>query len=117
MTIVLPALAAGFAAFCVWLAVRIISRRERWAKWALVIPILLATYVLSIGPVAWIVSESKSSDWGWGVYHTVYYPLLRIQEIDYDNLPEVGGDGLFYRAIDWYLSLWGGGPQDGWIET
>jgi hypothetical protein len=33
MTIVLPALAIAFAAFCVWLAVRVYNRRERWAKW------------------------------------------------------------------------------------
>jgi hypothetical protein len=33
MSIVLPALAVGFAAFCVWLAVRIVNRRERWAIW------------------------------------------------------------------------------------
>jgi hypothetical protein len=32
MTILLPALAVACAAFCVWLAVRIMNRRERWAK-------------------------------------------------------------------------------------
>ena len=31
MTIVLPALGVAFAAFCVWLGVRIVNRRERWA--------------------------------------------------------------------------------------
>jgi hypothetical protein len=31
MSIVLPALAVGFAALCIWLAVRICNRRERWA--------------------------------------------------------------------------------------
>jgi hypothetical protein len=35
MSIVLPALAVAFAAFCVWLTVRIVNRRERWAKWTL----------------------------------------------------------------------------------
>jgi type II secretion system protein G len=35
MSIVLPALAVAFAAFCVWLSVRICNRRERWAKWTL----------------------------------------------------------------------------------
>jgi len=33
MTIVLPALAVVFAAFCVWLGVRVFNRRERWAMW------------------------------------------------------------------------------------
>jgi hypothetical protein len=35
MTIVLPALAAAFGAFCVWLTVQIVNRRERWAIWTL----------------------------------------------------------------------------------
>lgn len=32
ISIILPALAIAFAAFCVWLGVRIFNRRERWAK-------------------------------------------------------------------------------------
>ena len=35
MTIILPALAATFAALCVRLTVRVVNRRERWAKWTL----------------------------------------------------------------------------------
>jgi len=55
MTILLQALAVAFAAFCVWLTVRIINRKERWAKWTLVgtvvgVPIL---YVASFGPACW----------------------------------------------------------------
>ena len=37
MTIFLPTLAVAFAAFCVWLVVRIVNRRERWAKWTLAV--------------------------------------------------------------------------------
>jgi hypothetical protein len=53
MIILLAALAVAFAAFCVWLTVRIISRRERWAKRAVVglalgLPVL---YVASFVPV------------------------------------------------------------------
>lgn len=33
MTLLLPTLGVAFAAFCVWLTVRIVNRRERWAKW------------------------------------------------------------------------------------
>ena len=51
----LPALAVAFAAFCVWLTVRTVNRRERWAKWTLTtlacVPIL---YVLSFGPACWV---------------------------------------------------------------
>jgi hypothetical protein len=32
MTPIRPAMAAAFAAFCIWLGVRIVNRRERWAK-------------------------------------------------------------------------------------
>jgi hypothetical protein len=33
MAIVLMIFGVAFAALCVWLMVRIINRRERWAKW------------------------------------------------------------------------------------
>ena len=33
VTVLLASMGIAFAAFCVWLAVRIIKRRERWAKW------------------------------------------------------------------------------------
>src|SRR5262245_7492771 len=55
MAIVLATLAVAFAAFCVWLTVRIANRKERWAKWTLAgvvgMPVL---YVASFGPVCWI---------------------------------------------------------------
>jgi hypothetical protein len=48
MNIALPALAVVFAAFCVWLGVRVYNRREQWAKWMLAalvgLPVL---YVMS----------------------------------------------------------------------
>ena len=55
MTILLPALAVAFAAFCMWLTVRIVNRRERWAKWTLAaaigVPVL---YVANFGPACWL---------------------------------------------------------------
>lgn len=61
MSIVLPILAVAFAAFCVWLAVRIVNRGERWAKWTLVgttvsIPVLC---VGSLGPVCWKMAPNR----------------------------------------------------------
>jgi hypothetical protein len=39
-----------FAALCVWLTVRIVNRRERWAKWTLVVIVgLPVVYVASFG--------------------------------------------------------------------
>jgi hypothetical protein len=58
MSIVLPALAVAFAAICVWLAVRIFNRRERWAKWTLAVSIgIPALYMLSFGPACWLASR------------------------------------------------------------
>jgi hypothetical protein len=44
----------AYAAFCVWLSVRIVNRRERWAKWTLAVVVgLLVLYVASFGPACW----------------------------------------------------------------
>ncbi|MBI3865464.1 MAG: hypothetical protein HY290_26615 [Planctomycetia bacterium] len=62
MMIVVSTLAVAFAAFCVWLTVRIVNRKERWAKrtaaGVLGVPVL---YVLSFGPLCWVTSQSYSS--------------------------------------------------------
>ncbi len=58
-TIVLPAVGMALAAFCIWLAVRIINRRERWAKWLAAGLMLLALYPLSFGPACWLTSQSQ----------------------------------------------------------
>jgi hypothetical protein len=44
MSIVLPALGIAFAAFCVWLGVRVYNRRERWAKWSLATILMSGLY-------------------------------------------------------------------------
>jgi len=55
-------LAIAFAAFCVWLTVRIVNRRERWAKWMLAgvigLPVL---YVASFRPACWAVRNGQLS--------------------------------------------------------
>ncbi len=59
MTILLSTLAVAIAAFCVWLTVRIVNRRERWAKWTLAsmagVPVL---YVASFGPIVWLADRN-----------------------------------------------------------
>ena len=51
MSIVLPTLAASFAALCIWLTVRIVNRQERWAKWTLAVVVgLPVLHALSFGP-------------------------------------------------------------------
>jgi hypothetical protein len=55
MTILLPALAVAFAAFCVWLGVRIVNRRERWAKWTAGL-VALTAFVLYPLSLPWVTS-------------------------------------------------------------
>src|SRR6185369_425653 len=63
MTILLPALAVAFAAFCVWLTVRVVNRRERWAKRTLAVTLSLPLlYVLSFGPACWLFSSTVPLD-------------------------------------------------------
>lgn len=45
MIIVLPALAVAYAAVCVWLAVRIINRREKWASWTAVALLVVSIFL------------------------------------------------------------------------
>jgi hypothetical protein len=49
--IAMPAVGAVFTAVLLWLTVRIVNRRERWAKWTAVAVVALPVlYVLSSGP-------------------------------------------------------------------
>lgn len=61
MNIILPSLIIAFTAVCVWLMVRIVNRRERWAKWTLAaivgLPVL---YIASFGPACWLFCWAKS---------------------------------------------------------
>jgi hypothetical protein len=51
----------AYLAVVLWLAMRVINRRDRWAVWtvAAVIGVPFA-YVVSFGPACWIASRTKS---------------------------------------------------------
>ena len=75
MTVLLPTLAVAFAAFCVWLMVRIVNRREKWAKWTLVTVIgLPVLYVASFGPACWATAEPNESN-EWNSIMLAYWPI------------------------------------------
>ena len=85
----------SFAIF-IWLGVRIINRRERWAKrTAVTLTVLLSLYVLSFGPACWWFS-----DWSSGYYHrmppSIYWPIGRAARY---------GPWPIRRAICWYAQL------------
>jgi hypothetical protein len=94
MNIGLPALGAAFAAFCLWLTVRIINRRERWAKRtaAALLFVVLVAYPLSFGPRCWEVGRSQD------VYSEMilYRPILWLWSCS---------PGPIQSAIGWYASL------------
>ncbi len=71
----LPVLAVVFAAFCVWLTVRIINRRERWAKRTALALALAATYPLSFGPVSWLLDSECLSRRSQRYLDVIYLPL------------------------------------------
>ena len=70
-------LAASFTAFCVWLTVRTVNRRERWARWTLVAligpPVL---FVVSLGPTCWMIGRGIISS---RFASTLYYPFLSLE--------------------------------------
>jgi hypothetical protein len=75
MRLLLLTLSIAFTAFCVWLAVRIVNRRERWAKRMLAA--IVATpvlYVVSFGPACWI---SSRLDLGASLVTAVYGPVVK----------------------------------------
>jgi hypothetical protein len=94
MTILLPALAVAFAAFCVWLTVRIVNRRERWAKWTLAavvgVPVL---YVLSFGPAVYMAARGLLPNWASNALDIAYRPLVRSSQ----SIP---------RILYWYADFW-----------
>ena len=100
MAFVVSALLAAYAALAVWLAVRIINRRERWAKWALAaagsLPML---YVVSFGPACWLDSRRKPEAKAVTVsksLNTFYYPIINmVQRLDNDVSDKI----LFYAEL------------------
>ena len=97
MSILTAALGTAFAAFCVWLTVRLVNRRERWAKCtAVILALTVVAYPLSFGPVV--------SLWLHGVFPTSSLPIINgIFAPARYVLPHSGVDQDF---IDWYIRLW-----------
>src|SRR5947208_653375 len=74
-------LSVAFAAFCIWLGVRIFNRRERWAKWmavALTIVIVVG-YPVSFGPAWWLSHQDWCPDQIYFAYIYAYSPLRSLR--------------------------------------
>jgi hypothetical protein len=101
MSIVTPALTVVFAAFCVWLGVRIINRRERWAKWAAAVVVgVPVLYVASFGPSCWWLSKAGQVEefvsLRYRMAHGAYWPIGYVAQ----NGPE-----RVQNVIRWYATL------------
>ena len=100
MAMVLSIFGISYAAFCIWLTIRIINRREMWAKWTLAwvvgAPVL---YVASAGPACWWLAQSPRDRTGRGTMRYapgIYWPLGHASR----DLPQpVRG------ALQWYIKL------------
>jgi uncharacterized membrane protein YedE/YeeE len=100
MVIFIGTLSVAFAAACIWLTVRIVNRRERWAKCALAgtiigVPVL---YVLSFGPACWWWSRTvvNLSSREVHVPSTLYAPMGWMM---------LHGPEPISRPIIWYATL------------
>jgi hypothetical protein len=90
---------AGFTAISVWLTVRTINQRERWAKWALAITLSLPVlYVVGFGPACWLASEEKMSATVGRAVCRVYAPLL-------DHVLFSDDASWSVRALHWWSSV------------
>ena len=96
MAILFPALGVASAAICVWLGMRIVNRRERWAKrMAVALAALLLEYPLSIGPAHCLVWNANTA-WLRKTADVVYSPLACACD----------QSETATRAIFWYDNLW-----------
>ena len=96
MAVALAIFGIAFVVFCVWLTVRIVNRRERWAKRTLAAVVgLPVLYVASFGPVCWAYSRvPKGEEWEAPDY--IYAPILRVWRFDHRIIPD---------AIEWYANV------------
>lgn len=106
MEAALPIFGVAFAAFCVWLAVRIVNRRERWAKWTLAAAIgIPALYIASFGPACWITSRIE---FGASKVPIFYLPVIWCMAHD-------KRDRRVAHAIMWY-SEFGAAKDWQWVD-
>jgi apolipoprotein N-acyltransferase len=76
--VTIPVMGGAHGAFTMWLSVRVINRRERWAKWMLVAAIgLPVLYVLSFCILVWIGPNSWMSDGVRRFLGWLFLPLIK----------------------------------------
>lgn len=85
MAVAVSIFGVAFAAFCIWLTVRIVNRRELSARWTLAVVIgLPVLYVASFAPACWLYDHGMVPE---KTAIRLYRPLLR--PIPYYPVPVV----------------------------
>jgi hypothetical protein len=98
MAIALAVFGVAFAAFCVWLTVRIVNRRERWARrTGIVMSLVVALYPPSIGPSWWLIHQTWCPEWLQNAFSRIYFPIILL----FDNAPLT-----IRNAMESYAALW-----------
>jgi hypothetical protein len=77
MAVALAVFGFAFAAFSIWLTVRVINRHERWAKWTLALAVVVpALYVASVVPAMWLARHDYLPAWMKTACGYLYQPLF-----------------------------------------
>ena len=102
---IFPAMTVAFAALGTWLTVRVVNRREKWAKRSLALLVSLPIlYVLSFGPVCWISSRMNlGEEFGLRVLPKLYRPIVA----------RMWPRTRFSEFANWYAQL-GAAPSWSW---
>ncbi len=109
MNMALLIVAVAFAAFCIWLGVRIFNRREKWAKRTAVATVMvMILYPLSFGPACWIAGDNET---GLDAIPNAYYPILwTARALRQRVAPGQFEASRLDRCIQWYSTF---GRSDG----
>ena len=103
--VLLLLMAVSYAAGLIWLTVRVINRKERWAKWTLAATIVgpPVLYVLSFGPACWL-NERTSKEF-----------ILTTGDLDNGSYWDRGiGQNVFRSAYKPFFKF--AGQRPGWPE-
>jgi hypothetical protein len=95
MAVALAIFGVSFAAFCVWLGVRVINRREWWAKWTAVFVLVVLGYPLSYPGVERLAAELRVPNWAFDVMVSIYTPVF----IAIDAAPQGIGTWYFHYQM------------------
>jgi hypothetical protein len=95
--VIFAAVGAAYAAFCIWLTVRVVNRREKHLKRMAAIAIAPWTYALSFGPMASLGRNGFIPDWMGLLLGFIYAPLIWFL----NEAPEAAT-----QPLSWISTIW-----------